>query len=445
MGPLDKLLSILLAFVLIASACGSDGGSDEASEPDVATTPEAMEDDEPDEDEEPETEVTTTVEAMEDDEPEPEQSEGAEASGDPVLVGYVGTSVLAGQEAFDAMVNGLQAAEAKINGEGGIDGRPIEVLVCDDQGDPNLAVDCAQQHIDAGAVTFVGNFTPFGDAVNPVIGEAGYSVIGGGLYTPGDFGVEFLYSTNGGAFTAGAGGPVACIIAGATQLGYIYNDSPAGAQVPPLVEGLVTGPRDGVDLVITEPVGLAEVDFAPAAAKVLAENPDCVTAAVNLPQVPPLIQALRDQGYDGKVQIAGDFNTSAGVIDALGDAANGVVLGDIYDQTSAGYEEYVAAIAEFTGSDAEPLPIGVMGWLGLHVAADVIGETGDDPAAITAGISGAVVGYDTGGLTAKPLDWSVPGENPLGITNLRDTDVTAREIVDGEVVFVGEWSPVFVL
>ena len=361
-----------------------------------------------------------------------------------MLIGFVGTSILAGQASFDAMVNGLEAATIAINNDGGIDGRPIEVLICDDLGDPNLAVECAQQHIDAGVSTFVANFTPFGDAVNPIIGEAGYVIIGGGLYTPGDFGVEFLYSTNGGAFTAGAGGPVACIIVGGTRLAYAYNDIPAGAQVPPLVEALVTGPRDGIDLIHTEPIGFAQADFAPSAAKIIGADPDCITAGVNLPQVPPLIQALRDQGYDGQIQIPGDFNAAEAVIEALGDAANNVVLADIYDQTSPGYAEYVAAVAETTGDDSPPLPLGVMGWLGLRVAADVIRAAGDDPAAIAAAIPEVVVDYDTGGLTATPLDWSVPGVNPLGITNLRDVSVMAREIVDGEIVYFGEWEPIFV-
>lgn len=412
-----KLLSLLLAFALIVAACSSDDDAAEETDEAEAADEDATED-------------------------EAAGSDG-ELSGDPIFVGFVGTSVLAGQATFDAMVNGLEAAEAAINDAGGVDGRPIEVLICDDVGDPNLAVECAQQHIDAGVSTFVANITPFGDAVNPVIGEAGHVIIGGGLYTPGDFGVDFLYSTNGGAFTAGAGGPAACIIVGGTRLAIAYNDVPTGAQVPPLVESLVTGPREGVDLIHSEPIGFDQADFAPSAARILAEDPDCITAGVNLPQVPPLIQALRDQGYDGQIQIAGDFNSASSVIETLGDNANNVILADIYDQTSPGYADYVTAVAELTGDDAEPLSIGVMGWLGLLVAADVMREAGDDPAAIAAATPEVVVGYDTGGLTATPLDWSVPGTNPVGITNLRDVQVTAREIIDGEVVFPGEWQPIF--
>ena len=466
MRPTRRLLSMLLAFALIGAACGSDDDTDDQSSSDDTSGVTTEADtgavdaggDEPDDGESTdEGEAPDDGEATDEGEGTDDGSddgaatddgegsdEGTELSGDPVLVGFVGTSLIAGEASFDAVVNGMEAATIAINNDGGIDGRPIEVLICDDLGDPNLAVECAQQLIDAGVVTFVANFTPFGDAVNPVIGEAGYVIIGGGLFTPGDFGVEFLYSTNGGAFTAGAGGPVACIIVGGTRLVYAYVDVPAGAQVPPLVEALVTGPRDGIDLVHSEPIGFVQADFAPSAAKILGADPDCISAAVNLPQVPPLIQALRDQGYDGQIQIAGDFNTAEAVIEALGDAANNVVLADIYDQTSPGYAEYVAAVAETTGDNSPPLPLGAMGWLGLHVAADVIRAAGDDPAAIAAAIPEVVVNYDTGGLTATPLDWSVPGVNPLGITNLRDVSVMAREIVDGEIVFFGEWEPIFV-
>ena len=458
MRPSGKLLSALLAFALLVAACGSDdqpddqAGSTDTTE--MPAEPAAQNDDQAGstgtteapaepatENTEPSADNTGDGETTDDGH---SSDEGAALSGDPVLVGYVGTSVIAGEDAYNALINGLEAATIAINNDGGIDGRPIQVLVCDDQGDPNLALQCAQEHIDAGVVAFVANFTPFGEAVNPIIAEAGQVIIGGGIFTPGDFGIEHLYATNGGAFTAGAGAPVVCIIAGGSQLAYLYSDVPAGAQVPPLVEGLVTGPRDGIDLIHTEPIALDLADFAPAAAKVIAANPDCITVGLPLHQVPPMIQALRDQGYNGQLQIAGDFNTAEGVIAALGDAADDVALADIYDQSSPGYKEYVAAIAELTGDDSPPLSLGVMGWLGLHIAADVIRVAGDDPAAVAAATPEVVVDYDTGGLTATPLDWSVPGANPLGLVNVRDVHVIAREIVDGEVVFLGSWEPIFV-
>lgn len=451
-----KLLGLLVAFALVAAACGSDTDSAEDAAADIASevTDNSAGSDEDSADESATDEVEEAVEAPAEEAAEEEvaadETDDAEsaadagiASGDPVLVGWIGTATIAGQDAFDAMTDGFDAATIGINSDGGIDGRPIEVVVCDDLGDPNLSVECAQELIDAGVVSFVGNFSPFGAAINPVIAEAGLAVIGGGLYTPGDFGVESLYATNGGAFTAGAGGPVACVLVGGTQLGLFHNAGPTGEQVIPLVEGFVTGPRDGVDLVAVEPIALDQADFAPAVAKVLGANPDCITAGVSLPLVPPLIEALRAQGYDGRIQVPGDFNTPDRLIAALGENANNLVLADIYDQTSAGYADYVSAVAEVTGDDSAPLPLGVMAWLGLHVAADIMREVGTDAATITSSAPEVVVGYDTGGLTATPLDWSVPGENPLGITNLRDTSLTAREIVDGEVVFTGEWVPIF--
>lgn len=442
-----RLLSLLLAVAMIAAACGSDGATDEASEADTTEEATEVEEAEPEvveeeaDDEEAMEEEADDAEAMEE-EAEPEEEEAA-VSGDPVLVGFIGTATIAGQDAFDAMTDGLDAATAKINGEGGINGSPIEVMVCDDLGDPNLSVECAQSLIDAGVVAFVANFSPFGTAINPVIGEAGLAVIGGGLYTAGDFGIPFVYSTNGGAVTAGAGGPVACVVAGGTQLGLFHNAGPTGEQVIPLVQGFVVAPNPDVDLVGIEPIALDQADFAPAAAKMIAANPDCITAGVSLPLIAPLIEALRAGGYEGKIQIPGDFNTVEGTVASLGDASNNLVLSDIYDQSSPGYAEYVAAVAEVTGSDAEPIPLGVMGYLGLNIAADVIREAGPDAAAVTAAIPEVVVGYDTNGLTAAPLDWSVDGANPLGITNLRDTSLAVREIVDGAAVFGDGWTPIF--
>ena len=59
-----------------------------------------------------------------------------------------------------------------INDNGGINGRPLEVTVCDEQFDAAVAATCARQAVEDGAVSVVGSFTYFAEAVVPVIAES---------------------------------------------------------------------------------------------------------------------------------------------------------------------------------------------------------------------------------------------------------------------------------
>ena len=55
--------------------------------------------------------------------------------------------------------NGAQLAVDEINAADGINGRPLELLIRDDQGDPDLAKEVDQDLIDAGVVAIIGHIT----------------------------------------------------------------------------------------------------------------------------------------------------------------------------------------------------------------------------------------------------------------------------------------------
>ncbi|BAN00865.1 ABC transporter substrate-binding protein [Ilumatobacter coccineus] len=435
-----KHLGVVCTLVIAAAACGSDDDASTSDDTAVATDPAET-------DAEPEATATTDGDTTSDDEAQSgdeaastEASEStdtgdgdtADLAGDPVIVGFIGTTV-GGSSSWDSSGLAFDAATAAVNDAGGIDGRPIEVQRCDDGGDPNVAVECMQTLIDDGAVAFVANYTQFGDAVNPEIIAAGHVVIGGFLFTGGDFGVPEVYATNGGAFVGGAGQFSACAAVGATGITAAYLDVPAGQQVPGLIEGVVKPAFPDVEFVSAEPLAVDLADFAPVAAKIISDGADCVMALSTTAQNNQLVQALRAQGFDGRITASGAVTTTAQAIADLGADADKMVIPHLYDHRSTGWDAYVAALAA-VAPEQVPDDIGAGAWLSVLIAADVIAETGDDPAAITAGVTEVVVDYDTDGLTEAPLDWSVDGDNPLGLVNLRNVSSVPSEIIDGEEV-----------
>ena len=65
------------------------------------------------------------------------------------------------------LIHQVKAAEAAVeafNGRGGVGGRCMELMSCDDQADPNIAADCARSIVESDAVASVNDTTTFGDA-----------------------------------------------------------------------------------------------------------------------------------------------------------------------------------------------------------------------------------------------------------------------------------------
>jgi len=68
--------------------------------------------------------------------------------------------------------------EQYINAQGGINGRPLEVMTCDDKGDPTQTEACARKAIAAGAIADVGSFTYNQGVLVPVYAAANTAVFG---------------------------------------------------------------------------------------------------------------------------------------------------------------------------------------------------------------------------------------------------------------------------
>lgn len=71
-----------------------------------------------------------------------------------------------------------KAYEHFINENGGIAGRPLEAIVCDDKGDPTETARCAREAVEAGAIADVGSFTYNASVTLPIYEAADVAVFG---------------------------------------------------------------------------------------------------------------------------------------------------------------------------------------------------------------------------------------------------------------------------
>ena len=133
-----------------------------------------------------------------------------------------------------------QAYARSINAAGGINGRKLNVLTCNDHNDSVDAAKCARRAAKENAVAVVGSYSQYADSFFPSLEGAGIPYIGGYGITNAEFTSPLSYPVNGGqpALLAGLGSA----LADCGPVTLIRPDTIAGDQLPPLLDsGLKAG------------------------------------------------------------------------------------------------------------------------------------------------------------------------------------------------------------
>ncbi|WP_217139744.1 ABC transporter substrate-binding protein [Streptomyces sp. AC627_RSS907] len=128
-----------------------------------------------------------------------------------------------------------------INAHGGLNGRDLNVLTCNDHNDSVTAAKCARRAVKEDVVAVVGSYSQHADSFFPVLEGAGIPYIGGYGITNTEFTSPLSYPVNGGqpALLAGLGDVLADACGPVTL---VRPDTIAGDQLPVLLDsGLTSG------------------------------------------------------------------------------------------------------------------------------------------------------------------------------------------------------------
>ncbi|MFD8672272.1 ABC transporter substrate-binding protein [Streptomyces seoulensis] len=128
-----------------------------------------------------------------------------------------------------------------LNEHGGVGGRTLTVLTCNEHNDSVGAAKCARRAAAENVVAVVGSYSQFGDSFLAPLESAGIPYIGGYGVTSDEFTGPYSYPVNGGqpALLAGLGQALA---AGCGPVALVRPDSIAGDELPALLDsGLKAG------------------------------------------------------------------------------------------------------------------------------------------------------------------------------------------------------------
>lgn len=334
----------------------------------------------------------------------------------------------------DVEAGGKAAAKA-INDAGGIKGRNVEFLFCNDQAEANKSVSCAREAVSEKVAAVVGQVSLFTNQTLPMLEAAGIPSVG--LMTPGsqiDVQSPAAYPFSSGAFADYAVLPIGMKERGAKKIATAVADlPPALADVPLIEEGTREADLEYAGTVKIPPKGVA--DYAPYAQRIKQLGADALVMVTTPAQTQGLIKAVESIGLD---VLYGHHTISFGESEAatLDGAAEGMLISG---PTPSHRDESIPAVKEFNdqvkaaGYD-EPIMFrtaGMNAWLAVH-AVKQIGETIDgdlNAETLTEALKSAPE-MDLKGITK----WNPAAEGPKGYERTPVNQMYFQEIKDGKSV-----------
>lgn len=241
-------------------------------------------------------------------------------TGEPVKVGtiYEGSNtVLANPEIPD----GAMAGALFVNENGGIDGRPVEIVACDTGDDPNAAAECGRQMVEEGVVALTGVLSVHASEFMPLMeAEQIPSMAHVPAGVPG-FTSPAAFPFSGGIVSSAPIIAQGLVEQGATSIGLARPDLAAGAAVAGLIEpGLE---NEGVPIANDVAVPEASADMAPFVEATLENDADAIEVLLSGVDATNFIIAARQA--DPEVRLGTLSTDIQGLRDALGSDLEGIV------------------------------------------------------------------------------------------------------------------------
>lgn len=335
----------------------------------------------------------------------------------------------------------LATAIAKdFNATGGIGGRKLKVLTCDEHNTSAGAVACANQAVAEGAVAVVGSYSQFGSDFMPLLEAADIPYLGGFGLSAEEFSAIYSYPVNGGYRTLLAGNGEQLVRAGCHRVAVVRPQSQLGdTMLGSLRAGLSTGQVTTVDVQVSS--GLS--GYAKAAVQAIGDDQpgNCVTTALDPASTATFFDDYRLQAprHTQLSSVIGSVQQS--LVDSTGGAGGPLqsllATGWYPPDSSPVWNSLHALVKAYAFTDnrintADPGEETT--WIAYEVLRKVVsGMTGPVDAKsvrIALDSSGPI---DTGGQT-PPLSWGMGDQLPLAAApRLVNTKVTFLSVQKGQL------------
>ena len=287
-----------------------------------------------------------------------------------VIGSFTAGSASAASFVFSTPPKGVKAAAKAMNAAGGMNGHQVDVVTCDDQGNPNLAATCARQAKTDGVVAVVGSFDPVGTAQTlPLLKAEGIPYVGGTSVQPVDYTSSNVWAQDGGGALSSYGLIADVIDSKCTSVSYLAIDTP------------LTNASWAASKAAFKAAGISyrsnyvqykagAVDLSPSVSSVLNQHAQCLIFGSTATDGLKLVQLIRQSNSTVKL-FAAYQSVGAGALSGLGSAGNGVNIVSATPLPTTSTPAMVQFRKDMTAAGYAKAEDGfsVTGWAGMQLLA----------------------------------------------------------------------------
>ncbi|NIR29535.1 MAG: ABC transporter substrate-binding protein [Gammaproteobacteria bacterium] len=321
-----------------------------------------------------------------------------------VLAPLTGFAAADGQSAL----TGIELAARKINEEGGLLGKPIELKVYDDQADPKQAVNFARRLIEQDRASLVigGSYSGATLAAAPVCNDNAVPMMAAYAVAPNiTHGHPYVYRMGLLGTIEGRTGAVLAEQLQAKRIAILSIKNDFG-------QALEDGFREEakqrrLDIVFEDTYPLGNKNFTSTLVRIKAANPDVLYASGYYTEAANLVRQAQSVGLQAQI-VGQEGYDSPKFIELAGPAANGVMITTTLDResTEGGVPEFLQAYQAETGVPADM--VGASGYAALRVMAQAVNTAGSlDGGAVRKTLAGL---SDVETVVGRVYRWTAEGD-----------------------------------
>lgn len=365
--------------------------------------------------------------------------QASKATGAPIVLGMIN------QEdtplgSYPELSSAAKAAATLVNDNfGGVNGRPIEIEVCNTKFSPEGSTSCAQKFVESGVPVVLGGIDVFGNGIG-TLAENDIPYVGGIPISLASVTSESSYQWSGGTW----GATIAFANHAATELkadsvAIVYPD------FEPLTDGAQRGERvlkaEGVSDVVMIPYPITATDLTSPLQAAAAAKPDALIMLAADSGCTGTFDGIETVGIEAQVYLVGACATPKIIDEAGPEKTDGVIFnveGSI-DRSAANvdFSLYVAA-AEAYGDGFDPVGAGTVSFRSLmNLWSVLIGLDEVTPDAISSALAAT-----TDESSFMGHDYTCDREQLSGLPAMCSPQQILARMKGGELEQLGTWIDV---
>lgn len=332
----------------------------------------------------------------------------AAPSGDPIKI-MVSAPVDTQLPPYPNIPGAAEVYEQWVNANGGVAGRPLEVITCDNKGDPNEGANCARQAVEESVVAVVGSFTFDASRIIPVLEEANIAWFGACCpLVAQEFSSPISFVL--GSLLPGMGAGLGWKMAqdGCENPVNLVIDIPAGDVAFPAVQAAYAVGGGDPEAIRMVKIPAIPQDYSAQVAEAT-EGSDCIAGGISDSNWAAWLPAMAAAGANQRLYgLQGNLNSK--IVEQFPELTEGAVVSGSYPNIAGPmWDDYRAALEEYDAPDLDWNSLAGLGtWAALTAFKIIVeGIDGDIDNNTFIDAANATTELDTGGMIGV-LDLTQP-------------------------------------